>query len=187
MSTATESVMQTASVPKLAEIVKLLGGWGPILDDGRAMGAGYVLSLDKGVILIPDDDESDDEHDDKEEIVFPEDGSPGHTFKSLQINMIWEDELHWHIEVGLWGRTRGSMGDPYSERNWEFRVPKEGWESGRWYVYGTAVTAPFLGQWRETADQGAEKARELASDASGFDRENLIVDGCLALARGSRS
>jgi hypothetical protein len=183
--TETETKMYKASVPKLARIVGLLGGWDPILEDGRAMGAAYVISLDKDVILTPDDDRDDDT-----EIAFPRDDDPGHTFKALHITMMWEDERDWHVDVGLWGRAGGPMGDPYAERTWEFRVPKEGWAEGEWSVYGTLVQAAFVGSWRETADHGERTAKELAADATGFDRENLIVDGCLRLVekeKGAKS
>jgi hypothetical protein len=145
--------------------------------------------MDRGVIFMPDDDEDGDDEDDdakhdRTSVAFPDDDDPGHKFKALQINMIWEDEQHWHVEAGLWGECNG---DAYAERNWEFRVPRSGWESGEWYVYGTSAVVPFMPGWRWTADQGPDVARQLAEGAAGFDRENLIVDGCLDLVRKEKA
>jgi hypothetical protein len=166
--------MSKASVPKLAKIVELLGGF-----ESLEPGQSFIISLDKDRILRPVSGYTSDEL----AIAFPGDMDVDHCFKPLHITLFWEHEDTYSVHVHLDARVgkRDEHGDIYHDVLYDFTVPKESWASGEWDVRARQIDVPFLRSFYEQADSSDAKARELASEATQFDRESIIVDGCLRL------
>jgi hypothetical protein len=177
-----DTKMQKASVPKLARIVELLGGFKPLISVDELTGGRYecswAISLNKGVILKLAPDEDPEWPQDGYEIVWPDINSPGHRFKSLHITLENLDEEQFYISVSL----EGCVGDmPFTALRWMFDVPRIGWAAGEWYVAGTEANIPGLKTLWASAEDGDRDAREIAEEATEFDRENPIVSLCLVL------
>jgi hypothetical protein len=173
----TDVAMWKASVPKLAKIVQLLGGF-DALEPG---GYGYVISLDKERVLRPADCRALEQAGRRErrEVMCPDIDGEEHTFLPLHLTKFADGDDYdvvWVELVGMVGPDR------FSESRYVFRVPKVGWESGEWGAYGLEVQVPYLGGHYTTADDGDDQAQEIARAASGFDRESIVVALCLRLA-----
>jgi hypothetical protein len=167
----TEESMHTANVPKVAEIVKLLGGFEPLRGSSGIGGATYVISLDKEVVLMPDDF--------RPGVTFPDVDDPDHTWKALHITLMWVKPDYYDVEVGLAAKFNG---DVFYESQLTFHVPKEGWEDGRWPVHGLLVQVPGMFGHRTMADEGEDQAVEIAQYATESD-QSILKAGCLDLAR----
>jgi hypothetical protein len=180
----TSHTLFPAHVPKLARIIKLLGGWYLSSLYSRIE---FVINLDKGVILGPQDfDCSCSEHArERERIGYPDAHDEDYTFPALHIAVTYsmdDDEDikgdDMDIEVALTARIGE---EEFCERCLGFYVPEEGWEDGRWRVYGASTQQPYLPAVHDCGGDSEEIARQLVEEATAFDRENPVVDGALCL------
>jgi hypothetical protein len=165
-----------AHVPKLARIIELLGG----LDLAYWNHIEFVISLDGEEILGPwDFDCGCPEHvRERERIGYPDLHDENHTFKALHFTLITSGDDFMEVEIALTARVHG---EPFAERGWCFQVPSEGWESGRWLVEATCTQQPYLPAEHQVAWESEEEARQLAEEATAFDREDPVVAGALRL------
>jgi hypothetical protein len=150
-----------AKMTKVAEIVDLLGGFEAMED-----GDNIVVTRDRVVFFDGDEDDGEGE-------------SPrifGHALMPLDIcRFHTRDDGVMTVWVSF---DREEDGDVVHDPLLVFEVPLTGWRSGDWrpveFVTGRGT--------RQTADT-PEAAAEIAEYASGMDRESLVLDNALDVAR----
>jgi hypothetical protein len=163
-------LMHNAHVPKLAKIVRLLGGFDPLAPSQTMM-----LSLDREEIAVVGMDTTPHPEPD----LIPDMDDPGHTFKLLCIEQMRISDERLIVEVRLDATING---DVISERTWTFGVPLDDLETEHWLVWGTEVQILYGRTYLEYAHTDDETARRLAEEAAEWDKSVLIVDRCLAMA-----
>jgi hypothetical protein len=128
----TTETLQPASVPKLAKIVELMGGFDRLGDGGS-----FVLT-DHGAYVYSD--KAPDEEWPPSEEMFPEWGAAGHALLPTHINRMWTTpDGTITATVGHWYKQNG---DCCHDGNYTFKVTPDGawcyteyeFTAGGWYV-----------------------------------------------------
>jgi hypothetical protein len=171
--------LPTVSVPKLAEIVRRLGGFDAIEPSNS-----YCINLDRKQIYRPQDHRNDYDEDGNRVAeyfeFFPDIDGEGYRWPTLIITLFWRNETYQVVLVGLGAKVNG---DIFHESEWKFHVPFQGWESGQWQIYSLSSQVPFMFGIHQRSQDGEEVARELVADCEGFDRESLLLNSCLRIVR----